>query len=151
MNTKHTTAVLRRSFYLFLFSVIISACNPEAQGFVLPEGDAEAGKMSFRNLECNQCHSMAAIPWQRDSLDTHIVLGGETTTIKTYGELVTSIINPSHDIARRYLANKGMVDSLGHSKMTVYNEVMTVQELIDIVAFLKGAYHVTTPPMPYYY
>ena len=58
--------------------------------------------------------------------------------IKTYGELVTSIINPSHRLAKGYAeANVAME---GKSNMTVYNDVMTVRELIDLVAFLQSHY-----------
>jgi hypothetical protein len=37
----------------------------------------------------------------------------------------------------------------GESKMPVYNGVMTVQELIDIVAFLQPQYNVVVPKYSY--
>lgn len=135
---------------LLLGGVLFEACNQEAQGFVLPEGDAEVGRATFLALECNQCHSVEDIAWQGEASDTEIRLGGTTTSIKTYGELVTSIINPSHRIASRYLGEKVMNEQ-GQSKMEIYNEVMTVQELVDLVTFLKSTYRITTPPNPYYY
>ena len=67
-----------------------------------------------------------------------IVLGGEVARLKTYGELVTSIINPSHRIARGYPAD--VVQADGQSKMKNYNDVMTVSQLIDLVAFLQSHY-----------
>jgi hypothetical protein len=33
----------------------------------------------------------------------HITLGGTTTRVRTYGELVTPIINPSHRVALPHL------------------------------------------------
>ena len=141
--------LVNRPPYLFLVlflgsQVFFSACNSEARGFALPEGDAQAGRISFQALECNQCHSIGNIPWDGDSKEEEIKLGGEFNTITTYGQLVTSIINPSHRIAPRYLKERAM-DSTGQSTMTVYNEVMTVQQLVDIVTYLKGEYKVTTP------
>ena len=63
-----------------------------------------------------------------------IAIGGMRTRIATYGELVTSVINPSHRVARRYR------DETGDSPMRNYNEAMTVAELIDLVAFLQTQY-----------
>ena len=42
-----------------------------------------------------------------------------------------------------------MVSEDGQSKMYVYNEVMTVQELIDLVAYLQNRYEVVVPPYDY--
>lgn len=142
-----------RNLLLFLLLgslTFFAACNSQARGFVLPEGDAAAGKTAFLALECNQCHSIDAIPWKGEAEDVEVKLGGETTTIRTYGELVTSVINPSHRIANRYLKNKVM-DAEGQSKMKIYNEVTTVQELVDIVTYLKSQYKIVAPPNPYPY
>ena len=67
-----------------------------------------------------------------------IELGGEVSRIKTYGELVTSIINPSHRLAKGYSAE--YVQDDGVSKMPVYNDAMTVTQLVDLVAFLQSKY-----------
>lgn len=37
----------------------------------------------------------------------------------------------------------------GESRMPVYNEVMTVQELVDIVTFLQEHYEVVAPQVRY--
>ena len=67
--------------------------------------------------------------------------------VKTYGELVTSIINPSHKLAKGYPLD--LVSNDGQSKMPVYNGFMTVQELIDIVIFLQPHYEVYAPRYEY--
>jgi hypothetical protein len=77
-----------------------------------------------------------------------VVLGGETQTIKTYGELVSSVINPSHKLIRGYPEEEVSQD--GKSLMTVYNDRMTVQQLIDLVAFLQSKYEVVVPEYTYY-
>lgn len=58
-----------------------------------------------------------------------VKLGGKISGIKTYAELVTSVMNPSHKIAEGYPKSTFQVD--GVSKMTNYNDVMTVSELAD--------------------
>jgi hypothetical protein len=60
---------------------------------------------------------------------------------------VTSIINPSHDLADGYAER--LVSEDGESKMYNYNGYMTVQELIDIVSFLQPYYEVTVPDTVY--
>ncbi|MCA9231605.1 MAG: hypothetical protein KDA57_13220 [Planctomycetales bacterium] len=69
-----------------------------------------------------------------------VALGGKVSQIKTYGELVTSIINPSHRFAKGYTPGEVAVE--GESKMTNYNDVMTVSQLIDLVAFLQAHYEI---------
>jgi len=127
---------------LFLFS-----CNEQARGFAFPEGDIEAGKATFKRLACNECHSISKIEWAGGTDSLNIPLGGEVSSLKSYGQLVTSVINPSHKIAGRY--KKNTVTEEGLSKMKNYNEVMTVQELIDIVTFLQSEYDVVSPRTDY--
>jgi hypothetical protein len=76
-----------------------------------------------------------------------VELGGTVTKVKTYGELVTAIINPSHKLAKGYPIDE--VSNDGESKMPVYNGFMTVQELIDIVMFLQPYYEVYVPQYEY--
>ncbi len=68
----------------------------------------------------------------------NVRLGGEVSRIGTYGELVTSIINPSHRLAKGH-ATEDISDE-GKSLMTNYNDVLTVQQLIDLTAFLQSRY-----------
>ena len=77
----------------------------------------------------------------------YVELGGKVTKVKTYGELITAIINPSHRIAHGYA--KEVVSEDGESNMYIYNTHMTVQELIDIVMFLQPEYEVVPPPNRY--
>jgi hypothetical protein len=69
------------------------------------------------------------------------------TQVKTYGELVTAIINPSHKLATGYA--KEVVAENSHSNMYNYNRHMTVQELTDIVMFLQPYYDVVVPEFRY--
>lgn len=119
-------------------------CTPapkSARGFTLPDGDVERGKTIFVNLQCNACHKVAGIEQlvaEGTKPEISVSLGGEVTRISTYGELVTGIINPSHRLAKGHPAEEVSVD--GQSKMKNYNDVMTVSQLIDLVAFLQSKY-----------
>jgi sulfur-oxidizing protein SoxX len=63
--------------------------------------------------------------------------------VKTYADLVTSIINPSHKLSRGF--DNNTVTTEGESQMRSYNEYMTVEELTDIVTFLESKYEIWVP------
>ncbi len=138
-----------------LLAVLIGlgGCDQQARmsskGFRLPDGDAEAGQEVFLYMQCHQCHSIEGmqLPEIPGQDEPYIELGGKVTKIKTYGELLTAIIYPSHELADGY-ADEVVSDS-GVSNMYVYNQHMTVQELIDIVMFLQPQYEVIMPEVGY--
>jgi sulfur-oxidizing protein SoxX len=136
-----------------VLTFFISACDTgpkSARGFRLPDGDAETGKQLFVELQCNSCHTILGQELAAPALKgpVSVSLGGPVANIKTYGQLVSSVINPSHRIVRRYPKDEVSVD--GESLMPTYNESMTVQQLIDLVAFLQAQYQVTIPQNSYY-
>ena len=107
----------------------IAGCNPQAKGFALPPGDAEAGRSAFIEIGCNACHSVVGqveLAIDASAGNPHVVLGGEVTRIKTYGDLVTSIINPSHRLSRGDDART--LTSDGETLMPSYNSVMSILE-----------------------
>lgn len=118
----------------------------------MPEGDAATGQQIFALYGCHSCHTVAGVDGLRDELDEverTIPLGGEMPRTYTYGELVTSIINPSHKISQGYLGDDVSVD--GTSLMQNYNDVLTVTDLIDLVAFLEAHYSVQDYTRTQYY
>ncbi len=133
-------------------SLVLGGCDPEAMsavGFRLPDGDAAAGREAFVYMQCNQCHTVAGEEFPEIPLadPPYVELGGTVTRVKTYGQLVTSIINPSHKLADGYAAD--LVAEDGESNMYVYNRHMTVQELIDLVMYLQTQYDVVPPGLEY--
>lgn len=118
-------------------------------GFLLPEGDVEQGKAAFVELQCHSCHPVDGVdlpsPLVIPSPSASVVLGGQVYEIRTDGYLVTSIIHPSHKLARG-LQKERITTSVGESRMPDYSEIMTVQQLIDMVAFLQSRYTVVPPP-----
>ena len=127
-----------------LFTLFTASCQQQSRGFALPPGDKERGKTAFLKLHCNECHSVADIEWAGNPEELHYVLGGSVIFTKTYGELVTSIINPSHKIAQQYY-EQDLTSVDNTSKMAIYNDLMTVQELVDIVSFLEAEYEIERP------
>jgi sulfur-oxidizing protein SoxX len=132
---------------LFSCLLALAACSPESPfGFRLPDGDATAGRQAFLDLRCNSCHEVRGSAIEHGGGLAQITLGGQTTRVKTYGELVTSIINPSHKIAPPHRVDGATAEGASLMSFTYLNEVMTVQQLVDLVAFLQPTYEVVQPP-----
>lgn len=123
--------------------LLLAGCGrgpKSGRGFTLPDGNAEQGRVAFLSHHCHECHTVSGVvfPKVEHPADTMVRIGGEVSHIDTYGELVTSIINPSKKLATGYPRDD--VANGEESKMTNYNDVLTVQELIDLVAFLQRHY-----------
>ena len=112
------------------------------RGCRLPDGDIARGQQAFIALKCYTCHKVQGLEQLPPPTSFNLTLGGETTTIKTYGELVTSLINPSHVISEQYKAKFG---DNKESPMPKFNNVMTVEQMIDLVAFLQSRYKLVMP------
>jgi len=108
-----------------------------------------AGRQEFIDLQCHQCHSIPGetFPEILNVDPPYVVLGGDVTRVKTYGELVAAIINPSHKLSKGYAEEE--VSEGGVSRMRVYNDVMTVRQLTDLVVFLQPHYGVVVPNYQY--
>ncbi|HVT73326.1 MAG TPA: hypothetical protein VHD61_09325 [Lacunisphaera sp.] len=133
-------------FWLALPSLaLLAACNPgpkSGRGFVLPEGDAVRGEKAFAELKCCECHrvdGVASLPVPADPAHT-VLLGGQVSHVRTYGELVTAVIHPSY--ARTVLVPK--IDGKELAMPNV-NDTMTVAQLRDIVTFLQPHYRPLPP------
>ncbi len=135
---------------VILFGLIACDSGPRSPvGFLLPEGDVEEGKAAFLELQCNACHTVDGVdlppPVVIPTPSASVILGGHVFEIRTDGYLVTSIINPSHKLARG-LNKEQITTSTGESRMPDYSEIMTVQQLINLVAFLHSSYTIVPPP-----
>ncbi len=146
-----------RVFFVLCAGVTItfafaSGCSGKksARGFRLPDGDVSTGEATFVALNCHSCHTVFGreLPAVDGSVESKVSLGGEVSRIKTYGELVTAVINPSHTLKRGEPKEKVSED--GKSKMPNFNQAMTVQQLIDVVAFLQDRYKIKRHDDLYY-
>ncbi len=135
----------RSALVAVLVSVaLLAACAPSqksASGFHLPDGDVGRGHEAFVELRCHACHSVegVAVPAAFSAMAAPVPLGGTLPRSRTDGELVTAIIDPSHLIA---FGGRADVRVGSRSRMGDFRETMTVQQLVDVVAFLHSTYHV---------
>lgn len=134
-------------------AVMLAGCatdiNTTEEGFRFPivRGDIGKGREAFIALGCNRCHTVSGVDlpaWQGES-PAALELGGKLIHVKTYGELVTSIINPNHVLSGDYLARlprgeRGRADS-----PMPFRREMTVEQLVDIVTFLNSRYVLLEP------
>ncbi len=130
-------------------ALLLTACqgpiSPDA-AMVLPEGDAARGQEAFVALQCTSCHVVAGVDLPAPAAEGPVryTLGGEVTRIRSYEELVTSVVNPTHRLARSFRQEELTQD--GESLMPALNDVMTVSQLVDIVAFLQQQYSLKPRP-----
>lgn len=135
--------------FALLASCLITGCGFNAKsgrGFVFPAGNIEHGKKAFVDLNCYSCHrvdGVADLPAPLVPPDKVITLGGKVTRLRTYGELVTSVIHPSFTLSDQLpvVSRQGETTS----PMKLVNDRMTVGQLLDIVTFLHPRYKVIEP------
>ena len=137
-------------------SLVLTSCGDKEErleakrnkGFRLPEGDAGRGKEAFIQLKCHQCHSVegVALPPADANPGVRYSLGGEVRKVKSYGELVTAIIQPQHVITPYFLDTIEEAEREGYkSPMPEYNKTMTVRQMVDLVHFLHAHYKKLVP------
>jgi len=129
-------------FACAISGLVSCTLKPESpQGFSLPDGNSEGGKLVLLKYKCLSCHIIDGLEPPVDLIDLSefsVRLGEKSHKVKTYADLLTSIINPSHKFAAGYKLNT--IQSDGVSKMPIYNDVMTVTELVNLVTFLQSNY-----------
>jgi len=144
---------------LAVVAVAWAGCGQEqreqSRGFHLPGGDPEVGKANFVSFNCHRCHDVEGVdlPEQEGEVFAKVTLGGEIYRVRSYGDLVTSVISPDHKLADQYRESlpKGTKPEDATSPMPVFNRELTVQELIDLVAFLHSRYRLIDPASDEYY
>lgn len=143
---------MRNSFrFVLLASVIslLSACNvgDEWRNEIhLPAGDAARGEALFASLGCVSCHAVGDAEFEggAEAGAVRVRLGSKTGRRMSYGQLVTSVVNPSHRLAPQYFSENIAED--GESLMVNYNDVLTVTQLTDVVAYLQTHYEDVVRP-----
>lgn len=109
--------------------------TPEGWTFTWPKGDPARGREVFQKLECYRCHAVKGesfpTPAQADTIGPELSAMGPMHPPEYFAE---SIINPSAVIE----PGKGYAAPDGSSKMPSFNDSVTVQEVIDLVAYLSS-------------
>ncbi|HSE94318.1 MAG TPA: c-type cytochrome [Methylomirabilota bacterium] len=109
--------------------------TPADWRFTWPAGDPARGRDIFAKYECFSCHEVRGEPFAapRDAGN----VGPELAAMGPAHEaeyFVEAIINPNAVVER----DQGYEAADGSSKMPSFNDTLAVQELLDLVAYLKA-------------
>lgn len=109
---------------------------PRDWRFAFPAGDPRSGRRVFEKLECYKCHEVRgggfpAVARQPGDSGPELTGMGPRHPAEYFAE---SILNPN---AVR-VAGPGYAGPDGLSIMPDYRDSLTVSELIDLVAYLRG-------------
>jgi hypothetical protein len=110
--------------------------NTLSMTIALPQGDARAGRLVLLDLKCNSCHPVAGkraehIKWPVSA--TSAPLLDRRLADMDPGQLVTSIIAPSHVVSAAVAAeSEGKLSPMGD-----FNHALTVRQLTDLVSYLR--------------
>jgi Cu/Ag efflux protein CusF len=105
--------------------------HPKDWRFTLPKGDGVKGRRVFVKYECYYCHEVRGEDFVFAGVDSGPELSqmGPLHPLEYFAE---SIMNPSAVASAQYRGADGK------SAMPSYNEKMTVQELVDVSAYLAS-------------
>jgi mono/diheme cytochrome c family protein len=109
---------------------------PKGWKFLVPPGDPARGREAFVAMECYACHAVSGEDFPKTSKRAQEP-GPELTGMGGHHPaeyFAESILNPNRVIVQ----GSGYTSTDGLSKMPDYAEVMTVRQLVDVVAYLKS-------------
>jgi mono/diheme cytochrome c family protein len=109
--------------------------TPSGWKFRWPSGDPVKGQEAFSKLECYACHEVKGESFQSPKDKKNV--GPELSAMGPLHEaeyFAEAILSPSAVIEK----GKGYAGPDGSSKMPSFNDSMTVQEAIDLVAYLRS-------------
>ena len=108
--------------------------TPKGWRFAWPKGDPAKGRAVFQKLECYSCHEVRGerfpAPTEAGRAGPELSMMAALHPPEYFAE---SIINPGAVIER----DRGYAAPDGSSKMPSYAEALTIQETIDLVAYLR--------------
>ncbi|SRR5205809_2151320 len=109
--------------------------TPEGWTFGLPKGDPAKGRRAFAKFECYKCHEVKGEKFpaatDKENVGPELSMMGPLHDAEYLAE---ALVNPGKEIEK----GKGYAAKDGSSKMPSFNDSLTVQELVDLVAYLKG-------------
>jgi Cu/Ag efflux protein CusF len=104
--------------------------HPKGWRFTLPKGDPVKGRWVFEKFECSYCHEVRGEQFPPPTENApELSQMGPLHPVEFFAE---SIMNPNAVVPQAYR------DSDGRSPMTNFAEKMTVQELIDVSAYVAS-------------
>src|SRR5690606_15234501 len=134
---------MKKTFILLLLLPFLGCTSYE-----LPEGDPEAGRVAFEQMQCYTCHVVEGEDFPTPTADPPVpVVLGSPDNPHSREYLAESIIAPSHRFARprpEIIASEPPIyvqreyeniRENSQSRMGDYSEAMTVRQWLDIVAY----------------
>lgn len=118
--------------------------TPKGWRFTLPAGDPNAGRQVFVDFECFKCHEVLGEEFpapkaEQGDVGSPLSGMGAMHSAEYFAEVM---IDPNASVAWRIkhhkAEKKGYLGDDGRSKMPSYNDTMTIQQLIDVVAYMKS-------------
>ena len=117
--------------------------TPTGWRLTWPAGDPARGRAVFAKYECFSCHEVHGepfpVPHDVESVGPELAAMGPAHEAEYFVEAIT---NPNAVVEQ----GKGYEAADGSSKMPSYNDTLTVQELLDLVAYLKALRPTPAPP-----
>lgn len=107
--------------------------TPPGWKFTLPKGEPARGREAFVKFECHKCHEVKGQSFPQPADKENV--GPELAAMAAHHEaeyFAESIINPNAVVEARYKAPDGS------SRMPSFNDSLTVQDVVDLVAFIKS-------------
>ncbi len=109
--------------------------TPKSWKFTWPKGDPAKGREVFVKLECYSCHEVKGesfpAPSEKVKVGPELSAMGPLHDAEYFAE---AVINPSAVIEK----GKGYEGPDGSSKMPLFNHLVTVEEVIDLAAYLRA-------------
>jgi mono/diheme cytochrome c family protein len=135
---------MRRIALLCPLIFIVTSCTAKAplapeQDFqprpnYLTMGNAVAGRTAFLELKCNTCHAVAGERLNGRAPGRGGPGLGTAEALQSPDEIARSIAAPGHAISDE----AGPWRENGKSRMPDYAQVMTVRQLMDLVAYIRS-------------
>ena len=119
------------AFEKIVHSGEVQTHHPAGWRFTLPNGDAAEGRAVFQKYECQYCHEVRGedFPFAGVDYGPELSQMGPLHPLEYFAE---SVMNPNAVVGKQYRGPDGK------STMPSHNEKMTVQELIDLSAYLAS-------------
>jgi mono/diheme cytochrome c family protein len=97
-------------------------------------GDAAAGRRAYLALKCNTCHTVAGEPIGAKPPRLPGPQLGKSLALESPEQIADSIAAPQHRISKK----SGVWRESNASTMSDYTHIMTVRQLMDLIAYLRS-------------
>ena len=126
--------IISKSAAVTLLSFILAGQAHPPKPNYLAGGDAAAGRRAYLSLKCNTCHTVAGEPVGAKPPRLAGPQLGKLQAMQSPEQLADSIAAPSHVISEK----PGPWTGPAGSTMGDYTHVMTVRQLMDLIAYIRS-------------